>query len=122
MDVYTRAEKIARERGIILADTKVEFGKDPVTGHTVLGDEVLTPDSSRFWDAEEYKPGQSQPSFDKQFVRDWLTSEASGWDKASDTPPPALPEDIVAATSQRYIEAFERLTGREFTPRSQPYA
>ena len=90
-------------------------------GRTVLGDEVLTPDSSRFWDAEEYKPGQSQPSFDKQFVRDWLTSEASGWDKASDTPPPALPEDIVAATSQRYIEAFERLTGHEFTPRSQPY-
>ena len=122
LDVYTRAEKIARERGIILADTKVEFGQDPVTGRTVLGDEVLTPDSSRFWDAAEYQPGQSQPSFDKQFVRDWLTSEASGWDKASDTAPPALPDEIVEATSRRYVEAYERLTGREFTPLSEPYA
>jgi len=112
--IYRRAEEIARSRGIILADTKVEFGTDPVTGAITLGDEVLTPDSSRFWDAATYEPGNAQPSFDKQFVRDWLTSDASGWDKASDTPPPALPEDIVAKTRARYVEAYERLTGRQF--------
>lgn len=112
--IYRRAEEIARGRGIILADTKVEFGTDPVTGAITLGDEVLTPDSSRFWDAATYEPGKAQPSFDKQFVRDWLTSDASGWDKASDTPPPALPEDIVAKTRARYVEAYERLTGRQF--------
>ncbi|WP_336714356.1 phosphoribosylaminoimidazolesuccinocarboxamide synthase [Arthrobacter sp. USHLN218] len=112
--IYRRAEEIARSRGIILADTKVEFGTDPVTGAITLGDEVLTPDSSRFWDAATYEPGKAQPSFDKQFVRDWLTSGASGWDKASDTPPPALPEDIVAKTRARYVEAYERLTGRQF--------
>ena len=112
--IYRRAEEIARSRGIILADTKVEFGTDPVTGAITLGDEVLTPDSSRFWDAATYEPGKAQPSFDKQFVRDWLTSDASGWDKASDTPPPALPEDIVAKTRARYVEAYERLTGRQF--------
>jgi phosphoribosylaminoimidazole-succinocarboxamide synthase len=112
--IYRRAEEIARSRGIILADTKVEFGTDPVTGAITLGDEVLTPDSSRFWDAATYEPGKAQPSFDKQFVRDWLTSNASGWDKASDTPPPALPEDIVAKTRARYVEAYERLTGRQF--------
>ncbi|GLB69367.1 phosphoribosylaminoimidazolesuccinocarboxamide synthase [Arthrobacter mangrovi] len=112
--IYRRAEEIARGRGIILADTKVEFGTDPVTGAITLGDEVLTPDSSRFWDAATYEPGKAQPSFDKQFVRDWLTSDASGWDRASDTPPPALPEDIVAKTRARYVEAYERLTGRQF--------
>lgn len=112
--IYRRAEEIARSRGIILADTKVEFGTDPVTGAITLGDEVLTPDSSRFWDAATYEPGKAQPSFDKQFVRDWLTSGASGWDRASDTPPPALPEDIVAKTRARYVEAYERLTGRQF--------
>jgi phosphoribosylaminoimidazole-succinocarboxamide synthase len=112
--IYRRAEEIARSRGIILADTKVEFGTDPTTGAITLGDEVLTPDSSRFWDAATYEPGKAQPSFDKQFVRDWLTSAASGWDRASDTPPPALPEDIVAKTRARYVEAFERLTGRQF--------
>lgn len=112
--IYRRAEEIARSRGIILADTKVEFGTDPVTGAITLGDEVLTPDSSRFWDAATYEPGKAQPSFDKQFVRDWLTSGASGWDKASDMPPPALPEDIVAKTRARYVEAYERLTGRQF--------
>ncbi|MDO5744040.1 MAG: phosphoribosylaminoimidazolesuccinocarboxamide synthase, partial [Micrococcaceae bacterium] len=85
--LYTRAEDIARARGIILADTKVEFGIDPSTGEITLGDEVLTPDSSRFWDAETYEPGAAQPSFDKQFVRDWLTSEASGWDKDSGQEP-----------------------------------
>lgn len=111
--VYTRAEAIAREAGIILADTKVEFGVDP-TGELVLGDEVLTPDSSRFWDAEDYEPGRAQASFDKQFVRDWLTSPASGWDKASGEAPPSLPADVVEKTRARYVEAYERLTGRTF--------
>jgi phosphoribosylaminoimidazole-succinocarboxamide synthase len=114
LQIYTRAEKIARGRGIILADTKVEFGIDPTTGDITLGDEVLTPDSSRFWDADTYEPGKAQPSFDKQFVRDWLTSPASGWDRKSDTPPPALPEEIVQKTRARYVEAYERLTGRTF--------
>ena len=86
LEIYTRAEEIARERGIILADTKVEFGTDPANGVITLGDEVLTPDSSRFWDAALWVPGQAQPSFDKQYVRDWLTSAESGWDKGSDTP------------------------------------
>ncbi|GER22425.1 phosphoribosylaminoimidazole-succinocarboxamide synthase [Zafaria cholistanensis] len=115
LEVYTRAEEIARSRGIILADTKVEFGTDPATGAITLGDEVLTPDSSRFWDAGTYAPGQAQPSFDKQFVRDWLTSEASGWDKSSGEQPPALPQDIIERTRARYVEAYERLTGRTFT-------
>jgi phosphoribosylamine---glycine ligase len=114
LKVYSEAERIARERGVILADTKVEFGADPATGTITLGDEVLTPDSSRFWDAAEYAPGQAQPSFDKQFVRDWLTSEASGWDKASGEEPPALPAEVVERTRARYVEAFERLTGRTF--------
>ena len=116
LTIYTRAEEIARARGIILADTKVEFGIDPSTGEITLGDEVLTPDSSRFWDADTYEPGKAQPSFDKQFVRDWLTSPASGWDKNnnSNTPPPALPEEIVQKTRARYVEAYERLTGRTF--------
>ena len=112
--IYTKAEEIARERGIILADTKVEFGYDVVNGAITLGDEVLTPDSSRFWDAATYEPGKAQPSFDKQFVRDWLTSAESGWDRASDTPPPALPADIVERTRSRYVEAYEKLTGRTF--------
>ncbi|MDO4239399.1 phosphoribosylamine--glycine ligase [Micrococcus sp.] len=112
--VYTRAEAIAREAGIILADTKVEFGQEPVTGELVLGDEVLTPDSSRFWDAEDHEPGRAQASFDKQFVRDWLTSPESGWDKGSGEAPPSLPADVVARTRARYVEAYERLTGRTF--------
>lgn len=111
--IYTRAEEIARDRGIILADTKFEFGRDS-DGRVLLADEVLTPDSSRFWDAEAYVPGQAQASFDKQFVRDWLTSPDSGWDKDSGQQPPALPAEIVAKTRQRYIEAFERITGQEF--------
>ncbi|GAA1364899.1 phosphoribosylaminoimidazolesuccinocarboxamide synthase [Brevibacterium luteolum] len=111
--IYTRAEEIARERGIILADTKFEFGRD-ANGRVLLADEVLTPDSSRFWDAEAYVPGQAQASFDKQFVRDWLTGPESGWDKDSGQPPPALPAEIVTKTRQRYIEAFERITGQEF--------
>ncbi|WP_019483139.1 phosphoribosylaminoimidazolesuccinocarboxamide synthase [Arthrobacter sp. TB 23] len=109
--IYGRAEEIARSRGIILADTKVEFGLS-TDGQITLGDEVLTPDSSRFWDAALYAPGQAQPSFDKQFVRDWLTSEASGWDKSST--PPELPAEIIEKTRGRYIEAYERLTGLTF--------
>ncbi|NAZ87267.1 phosphoribosylaminoimidazolesuccinocarboxamide synthase [Kineococcus indalonis] len=111
--VYARAEGIARERGIVLADTKLEFGR--ADGRTVLGDEVLTPDSSRFWPAEEWRPGRAQPSFDKQFVRDWLTSPASGWDRAGGAPPPPLPEQVLERTRGRYVEAYERLTGRTFT-------
>lgn len=109
--VYERAEAIARERGVVLADTKLEFGTDPVTGAIVLGDEVLTPDSSRFWPLDEWEPGRAQPSFDKQYVRDWLTSPASGWDKAGDATPPELPAAVVARTRDRYLEAYERLTG-----------
>jgi len=109
--VYARAEAIARERGVILADTKLEFGTDPTTGAVTLGDEVLTPDSSRFWPADGWQPGRAQPSFDKQFVRDWLTSAASGWERESDTTPPELPADVVARTRERYLEAYERLTG-----------
>ncbi|WBL20436.1 MULTISPECIES: phosphoribosylaminoimidazolesuccinocarboxamide synthase [Citricoccus] len=111
LQIYRRAERAAREAGIILADTKVEFGVDVVTGLITLGDEVLTPDSSRFWDAADYEPGRAQASFDKQFVRDWLTS--TDWDRTSQ--PPELPQEIVAKTRARYVEAFERLTGREFT-------
>ncbi|KQR08349.1 phosphoribosylaminoimidazolesuccinocarboxamide synthase [Cellulomonas sp. Leaf334] len=109
--VYGRAEAIARERGVILADTKLEFGTDPTTGAITLGDEVLTPDSSRFWPADLWQPGRAQASFDKQFVRDWLTSSASGWDRASDSPPPSLPADVVERTRDRYLDAYERLTG-----------
>jgi phosphoribosylaminoimidazole-succinocarboxamide synthase len=113
LNVYARARDIAERRGIILADTKFEFGR--LRGGTlVLADEVLTPDSSRFWPADEWKPGRSQPSFDKQYLRDWLSSPASGWDRQSDTPPPALPEEIVQATRARYVEAYERLTGEKF--------
>ena len=111
--IYSRARDIAAERGIILADTKFEFGRR-ADGTLVLADEVLTPDSSRFWDAVLYAPGESLPSFDKQYVRDWLAKE-SGWDKASDTPPPDLPDDVVAATRDRYLEAYRRLTGADFT-------
>ena len=114
LEIYTKAEAIARGRGIVLADTKVEFGFDVATGVITLGDEVLTPDSSRFWDADTYEPGKAQPSYDKQYVRDWLTSAESGWDKSSDETPPALPADVVARTRSRYVEAFELLTGRTF--------
>jgi phosphoribosylaminoimidazole-succinocarboxamide synthase len=114
LKIYTIAEKIARGRGIILADTKVEFGYDPVAGSITLGDEVLTPDSSRFWDAATYQPGRAQPSYDKQYVRDWLTSAESGWDRTSDTPPPALPNEVVDRTRSRYVEAYEKITGKTF--------
>ncbi|MCU1657017.1 MAG: phosphoribosylaminoimidazole-succinocarboxamide synthase [Pseudonocardiales bacterium] len=112
--IYERAAGIAAERGIILADTKFEFGHDPRTGELVLGDEVLTPDSSRFWPADQWRPGRAQPSFDKQYVRDWLLSDASGWDRAAAAPPPALPDGVIAATRARYVEAYERLTGLRF--------
>ncbi len=114
--VYARAEAVARERGMLLADTKLEFGVS--TGSTtetrsiVLADEVLTPDSSRFWPADEWRPGRAQPAFDKQVVRDWLTGPESGWDRASGDAPPPLPEQVVELTRSRYVEAFERLTGQ----------
>ncbi len=111
---YSRAEGIARERGVILADTKFEFGAD-ADGVMTLGDEVLTPDSSRFWPADVWEPGHAQPSFDKQYVRDWLTSPASGWDRSSDTPPPALPDEVVERTQARYLEAYRRITGLDLT-------
>lgn len=104
LDIYLRASSLTEARGLILADTKFEFGVDSA-GNLILADEVLTPDSSRFWTVADYEPGKTQPSFDKQFVRDWLTSPESGWDRSSDTPPPPLPEDVVDATRKRYIEA-----------------
>jgi len=108
LDIYAQAAEYAASRGIIIADTKFEFGE--TAGEIILIDEVLTPDSSRFWPADRYEPGRAQPSFDKQFVRDWL--ETTGWDKNS--PPPALPDDVVTKTRAKYIEAYERLTGAKF--------
>ncbi|MET0234149.1 MAG: phosphoribosylaminoimidazolesuccinocarboxamide synthase [Kibdelosporangium sp.] len=113
LETYTRAAEHARQRGMILADTKFEFGLDE-SGAVVLGDEVLTPDSSRYWAVDGYQAGQTQPSFDKQVVRNWLTSPASGWDRASGNPPPELPSDVVEYTRSRYIEAYERITGKSF--------
>ena len=111
--ILARGNEIAAQRGILLADTKVEFGTRS-DGTLVLADEVLTPDSSRFWPADGWQPGRSQPSFDKQFVRDWLTSPESGWDRASGEAPPALPEHVVEQTRAKYVEAYERLTGERF--------
>ncbi|HTQ39527.1 MAG TPA: phosphoribosylaminoimidazolesuccinocarboxamide synthase [Pirellulales bacterium] len=108
VSIYRRGAELARRRGIIIADTKFEWGR--VGGETILIDEVLTPDSSRFWPADQYHPGQGQASFDKQFVRDWL--ETTAWDKNS--PPPPLPDDVVARTREKYIEAYEQLTGQKF--------
>nr|WP_211237576.1 phosphoribosylaminoimidazolesuccinocarboxamide synthase [Actinoalloteichus caeruleus] len=112
--VYSAAAEHAESRGLVLADTKFEFGTD-AGGRLVLGDEVLTPDSSRYWPADEYEPGRVQHAFDKQFVREWLTSPESGWDRASEVPPPALPAEVVATTRQRYVTAYERITGRSLT-------
>jgi phosphoribosylaminoimidazole-succinocarboxamide synthase len=109
LELYRRGAERARERGIIIADTKFELGL--VDGELILCDEVLTPDSSRFWDAATYEPGSTPPSFDKQPVRDWL--EATGWDKKP--PPPALTPEVVDSTRRRYVEAYERLTGRSFS-------
>jgi phosphoribosylaminoimidazole-succinocarboxamide synthase len=109
IDVFRRGAEYALKRGIIIADTKFEFGR--VDNELILIDEVLTPDSSRFWPADGYQPGHSQPSFDKQFVRDWLSS--TDWDK--DSPPPALPDEVVARTREKYVEAYERLTGQQYS-------
>jgi phosphoribosylaminoimidazole-succinocarboxamide synthase len=109
LELYAYVSDYARERGIILADTKLEFGVDP-EGRLVLGDEAFTPDSSRFWPADDYRPGATPPSFDKQFVRDYC--ESLGWDKTA--PGPELPDDVVTGTRARYVEAFERLTGIAF--------
>ncbi len=106
--IYEVGAELARERGVILADTKFEFGF--IDGEIALCDEVLTPDSSRFWPADEYRPGTAQPSFDKQYVRDWL--DASGWDH--EPPPPELPHDVIEQTAARYREAYERITGEPF--------
>ncbi len=108
LDIFSQGTEYAKQRGLIIADTKFEFGR--LGDQIILIDEVLTPDSSRFWPADQYEPGHGQPSFDKQFVRDWLS--ATDWDKNS--PPPALPDDIVAKTREKYVEAYERLTGKQF--------
>jgi phosphoribosylaminoimidazole-succinocarboxamide synthase len=107
--IYDDGARHARERGIILADTKFEFGRRP-DGTIVLGDEVLTPDSSRFWPADGYEPGRGQPSFDKQYVRDWASG--SGWDKTPPAPP--LPDDVIARTRELYVDAYERITDEPF--------
>ena len=134
--ILARGNAIAAERGILLADTKVEFGlrgldlregedvreairERGADCEIVLADEVLTPDSSRFWPADGWEPGRQQPSFDKQYVRDWLTSPASGWDKASGEEPPALPAEVVEQTRAKYVEAYERLTGADFDRRAR---
>ncbi|AXG14588.1 phosphoribosylaminoimidazolesuccinocarboxamide synthase [Intrasporangium calvum] len=113
--ILARGNEIAGARGILIADTKVEFGVAPDgSGGLVLADEVLTPDSSRFWPAELWEPGHPQPSFDKQYVREWLTSAESGWSKSSGEPPPELPAQVVEQTRAKYVEAYERLTGETF--------
>ena len=110
--IYDRARGLAADRGLILADTKFEFGVRP-DGTIVLADEVLTPDSSRYWDVDTWAVGSAPPSYDKQFVRDWLRWE-SGWDPASDSPPPPLPPEVVARTRAKYVQAYETLTGKDF--------
>ena len=114
LSAYDKAEGVARASGILLADTKLEFGRRS-DGTLVLADEVLTPDSSRFWEAASWEPGRRLDSYDKQFVRNWLLRE-SGWDRSSGEPPPPLPPEIIAATRAKYIEAFQRLTGAPFVP------
>ncbi|BBY25990.1 phosphoribosylaminoimidazolesuccinocarboxamide synthase [Mycolicibacterium sediminis] len=113
LEIYTQAAEHALSKGIIIADTKFEFGTD-ANGDLVLADEVFTPDSSRYWRADAYREGEVQESFDKQFVRNWLTGPESGWDRHGETPPPALPSDVVEATRARYIEAYERISGLRF--------
>jgi phosphoribosylaminoimidazole-succinocarboxamide synthase len=113
LQIYGQAAEHALSKGIIIADTKFEFGIDE-SGDMVLADEVFTPDSSRYWRADAYREGVVQPSFDKQFVRNWLTGPDSGWDRNGDAPPPPLPTDIVEATRARYIEAYERISGLTF--------
>ncbi|OBI06250.1 phosphoribosylaminoimidazolesuccinocarboxamide synthase [Mycolicibacter heraklionensis] len=113
LTTYVQAADHALTKGIIIADTKFEFGIDE-HDNLVLADEVFTPDSSRYWPADHYRAGEVQQSYDKQFVRNWLTSPESGWDRAGDQPPPPLPDDIIAATRARYIEAYERISGLSF--------
>ena len=113
LDVYRRGAEIAEPRGIIVADTKIELGFD-ADGTLVLGDEVLTPDSSRFWPASQWSPGRSQPALDKQYVRDWLTSPEAGWDRNSGQPPPPLPPDVVERTRETYVQAYESITRRHW--------
>jgi len=113
LEVYRRGAAIAARHGILVADTKIELGFDPA-GQLVLGDEVLTPDSSRLWPASRWQPGQPQVSFDKQIVRDWLDSPESGWARRDSEPPPALPDQVVEQTRASYIEAYERITGRQW--------
>jgi phosphoribosylaminoimidazole-succinocarboxamide synthase len=115
--VYQRGAELAAERGIIVADTKIELGFD-AAGVLRLGDEVLTPDSSRFWPADQWQPGRSQPSFDKQYVRDWLTSPRAGWDRDSGQPPPALPDHVVERTRATYLQAYRRITGLSWAERN----
>lgn len=136
--ILARGNEIAADRGILIADTKVEFGidvaelgrgageevdwaaVDPDEVQVVLADEVLTPDSSRFWRAADWQPGRTQTSYDKQVLRDWLTSADSGWDRHGDTPPPALPDEVVRLTRERYVDAYETLTGRPFAAAPRP--
>lgn len=113
LNIYSQAADHALDKGIIIADTKFEFGLDG-DGTLVLADEVFTPDSSRYWPVDSYREGVVQPSFDKQFVRNWLTGAESGWDRHGSTTPPPLPDEIVKATRERYIEAYERISGRNF--------
>ena len=113
LEIYRRGCEHAESKGIIIADTKFEFGVD-ANGNLVLADEIFTPDSSRYWLADDYQEGVVQSSYDKQFVRNWLTGPESGWDRDGDRPPPPLPPDIVEATLDRYIEAYERISGLRF--------
>lgn len=115
LKVYELAEQIARQQGILVADTKFEFGHRADGSGAILADEVLTPDSSRFWPLDKWQPGRSQPSFDKQFARDWLTSAESGWSRSSGEPPPPLPEHIVEQTAERYRQAYRQLVGSDFS-------
>jgi phosphoribosylaminoimidazole-succinocarboxamide synthase len=113
LEVYRRGAQLCASRGIIVADTKLEFGFD-AAGRLLLADEVLTPDSSRFWPADRWQPGRPQPSFDKQFVRDWLDSPEAGWDRRGGSPPPPLPAHVVERTRALYVEAYERITGQRW--------
>lgn len=113
LKIYAQAADHALTKGIIIADTKFEFGTDR-DGNLLLADEIFTPDSSRYWPAEDYRPGVVQASFDKQFVRNWLTGPESGWDRHGPNPPPPLPDDIVEATRERYVNAYERISGLSF--------
>ena len=113
LEVYRRGAELAACRGIIVADTKIELGFGP-GGRLLLADEVLTPDSSRFWPADQWAPGRTPPSLDKQYVRDWLTSPQAGWDRYGPEPPPPLPEPVVERTRDRYVRAYESITGRRW--------